>query len=424
MKDSTVHARLRSQLRAFALLAIALTAAPALASEGELPVLVLSGTPEERGYAEGLLCADRIRDLFGGFVLETMLVPVPSLWDRVARPKLLARTAVPDHVRARAGGVIRGMEASGTDGRWIARLERDLVAEDLLAAAALPDFIGLMCSSYATWSTPTPGGAEDREAPPIIGRNLDYLGTPALTRNLMLIVHAPAPGRRGWVSVGWPGFPGCVTGFSDDGVFVAVHDVILRSERDEKATPRLVALQELIEHAEGNAADAARAGAMLRRFQFGMGGNCLLAWRNHAAVLEFDGRTARDDGVTVREPEATPWIVCSNHFLARGDAASRCRRYGRLSERLACPEGRPLDVEAGLALIRLSSKWDTLYRLAANLESGEVLIERRLVPYGEYLEPHAFNFRELLARAGAVASPQAAHPAAPLPHPGGGSRQH
>ena len=74
--------------------AVSTEAPPLHGSIGEvdgLPALFLHGDVQERGFTEGYLCAERIQQLFDGFVLETPLVPFPPVWDAVVRPMLLRR---------------------------------------------------------------------------------------------------------------------------------------------------------------------------------------------------------------------------------------------------------------------------------------------------------------------------------------------
>lgn len=360
-----------------------------------LPALFLHGNVEERGFTEGYLCAERIQQLFDGFVLETPLVPFPRVWDAVVRPMLLHRADIPERTRRHIVAILAGMRARDPKTLRIPKLKRDLTVDDLRAATALPDAIGLMCSSYATWAD-RPGR---QGAAPIVGRNLDYMGTRALTDNLMLIVHAPDAERKGWMSIGWPGLAGCVTGFSESGVFVAIHDVVHRSGDRRKSLPRLLALQELLESVNGGAESSLEATRLLRAHRFSMGGNCMFAWQGGAAVLELDGRQQRDGGVTLRAAQDHPWIVCSNHFRARPSGMSRCWRYARLAGALSKSNGVVHDLDAALELIRSSSKGDTLYRLASDLESGDVVLERRIRPgHGWHPTVH-FNFRAILQRA-------------------------
>jgi hypothetical protein len=216
----------------------------------------------------------------------------------------------------------------------------------------------------------------------------------------MVFVHAARGQRAGWIGVGWPGSPGCVTGLSERGVFVAIHDVPPpKSDGEGRFTPRALALQALVEELHPSDATPLEALARLRGHRYAMGGNVLLAWQARpadapadglasrgAVILELDGRRSFDGGVTVRFPAlGERYVVCSNHHRARatdGDGLG-CDRYEALlvgarrsAEGLASARPQPLDGAAAWRLIGETEMSITLYRCVADLGARTLAVER------------------------------------------------
>jgi hypothetical protein len=375
-----------------------------------IDVLYLHGSLEERGFTEGYLTADRIVKLFRDFALSDRVIPNPGLWNLLVVPRTRKLVEVPDWVRPWAAALLEGIEARDADLLEIPELNRDLGVDDLVACATLPDFLGLACSSFVAWGDRVAG------AGPLVGRNLDYFATDELLKQTMVIVRAPREGRAGWVSIGWPGIAGCLTGISEHGVSAAIHDVPAKAVQGTKITPRPLALQELIETFAPAEAPAEEAAAILRRFRYGMGGNFMVGWKAGAAhgpggaVYEVWPSQEVGQGVTPRGPaEGQTWVSCSNHHRARVEPEQRCWRYLALYDGVKEAE-TPLDLAGARALIRESEVKGTLYQVSADLATGELALRLRRKPReDEFSEVASWNAYALL-RAVAAAAP--AEPAA------------
>lgn len=341
---------------------------------GEVRVLLLWGDDRERGFAEGYLLGAELRETFESFVLETV-IKAPWLWNGVVRRVLATKVSLPAWVKARCEGVIAGMKARDPGLLAVASLGRDLDAEDLAASTVVPDLIGLACSSMV-FLPPRSGVA------PILARNLDYFASAALLRHAMLIVHAPRPGRRGFIAVGWPGLAGQLTAVADDGLVATLHDVPMRVRPRAATTPRVVALEDLVAAGPRGGEDRGAAlAAHLRGHAFGMGGNIMLAWRASAsapagaAVLEVDAAPA-DGGVTLRRPDAdASWLACTNHFRARATAL-RCSRYAALAASVPA-EPVALTAAGAMDVIGAAQVGMTLHQVVVDLAADTLTVRLR-----------------------------------------------
>jgi hypothetical protein len=227
-------------------------------------VVHLTGTPEEMGTQMGRICGEDIR-----YLLDANLKKIP--W--VAKdPK-----AAVEKARRRAAGIpdeqmreLRATaKAAGVDEDW------------MLVAASVIEVVEetRACAAVAAWGAATPAHET------IVGRNLDWHDNGALHRRGLLVVRHPENGHT-FVSCGFPGIPGVLTGMNDAGVFTA--DLVQFSKA--KAPPRddgipVMSLQRL---ALERSATAAEAEALYESSPRTVPQNYIVADAAGAAFLEAD----------------------------------------------------------------------------------------------------------------------------------------
>lgn len=390
-------------------------AAGALETVAGMPVLTLRGPIVERGFAEGWLLADQILDCIDDFALSPQVVPQPELWDAYVKPMVVKAFTFAEPDRAWAAAVVEGVIARRGDAK-IEKLGRALVPDDLLTCASIPDLRGFLCSSVALWGEATAGDAF------LVGRNLDYFGTPKMLDATIVRVHAPLEGRKGWVGIGWPGLLGCLTGWNDAGVFIAIHDVYVKPVRTDVAfTLRPMALRDLIETLDADPEAVKAAVADLATKNFSLGANVLIGWCagevEGAAIVELDGAKAEGPAATLRESGGAPFVACSNHHRLRSERGHGCSRYAALCSGGEISMKRPRDLAGAWDLISEASMSMTIYRCVADLRSGRFEIDVRAKPQGDaFRERVRLDVGELLRAAGggARADAGAAEKAAPI----------
>jgi len=331
-----------------------------------IPVLRLSGTPRERGYAHGYFLAREIVALFTRYM--PFVVRDRERYEKVIRPEVRDRFAFPKAIREEVKGLFEGVRARLGESGMPTHLGRPLDELDVLTMQALPDWYPFACSSFVAWGSLAQEG-------PLVGRNLDFFVHPVLLENHLLVVNARAGEGRAWVSLGWPGMVGALTGMNEDGVVAFMHDAnapLLKPQKD--MLPRMLALRRILERA-GRETPAADAAKLLGEVPERWGSLIVVAG---ARAGELDGalgvieRDAR--GTSLRsagkDPVApgVPGFACTNHFRVRSRPVE-CRRYGTIAHRLRglSDERRALDCDTAFGIMHDVRQTITMQTFVANL---------------------------------------------------------
>lgn len=172
---------------------------------GEMPVLKLHGSPYQMGYQHGTLLRQEVRASVGNILgFADRQLKVPGLGRMVARRRLdRAWSRMKPHVPERYLEEMQGL----SDGAGIP-------LKTLQRIHALPDLTSVTCASSAA------AGAATRDGRLIQIRNLDWAIQSNAQRYAALMVHEPK-GRRPFLSIGWLGFIGVLSGINRAGISVA-----------------------------------------------------------------------------------------------------------------------------------------------------------------------------------------------------------
>lgn len=372
----------------------------------------ISGSPAELGLQHGLLLRDQIRGLraalyrevifyrgrAAGVALQAVMLPLVLMFHR----------HIPPELRWELRGVARGAGVRYWDVLLLNCFDDLLHALWLIPplVTRLP-VIGrrlvpgptLACSSFAV--TRRRSGAGEL----LHARNLDYEvdnsviaaegAVPrALRENVVVFECHPRRGNA-FLSVGWPGVIGVVTGITDAGLSLACLTSTVRGE-----TPNGLPLPLLYRQIAQYAATLDEAEAMVRGAPITIGNNLVLAsaTEDEVRVLELSPH-----GVTRRSPRAGV-VVATNHFVHPDQAAHQdgwvipnsLDRYARL-ERL-CTDGTPVDCAVATRFLRdtLSlapdgNPWSclqnpgTIYSTVAAPASGRLWLRVNDAPHREFV---------------------------------------
>ncbi|MBN2022319.1 MAG: hypothetical protein JW809_05950 [Pirellulales bacterium] len=362
-------------------------------------ILFLHGTPRENGYAQGYLLAKRVTVLFENAFERIGDFAAGVNYEQLSRlTQVILKTS--ERERAEAEGIIAGIrDRLGPDGLKSKALGRELSADDVLNANALPDLGRMGCSSFAAWGSRTADGG------PIVGRNLDYFGREVFSGAHVLVVRASTePNRRGWVALNFAGGIGVGTVINDAGTMVATHDSGgLRAMPAGQMRCRGFIVRDLVESLSGSGDVPDQAARFCRREPTSFATNLLIAPPSGpAGVLEYDQDVANQQGVTLRRPaKGEDWIVVTNHYRDRA-APYECPRYESLAEPLAA--GRKLASTAdGWDLITRASRDGTLQTVVYQPSMHKILLSFSTATTPAHkVKPVEFDIEELYKEAKAA----------------------
>jgi isopenicillin-N N-acyltransferase like protein len=271
----------------------------------DLPVLIVAGTPEEIGVQKAVLTGDAVKKLID---YPKMMLEHWSRTDRlpmyIERSKALTPQLPADH-RAELRAFSRQL---GID------------QEKGLLGNMLPDIYrgSFSCSSLIVESE------KSATKGPLFGRNLDFYTLGILDKYSLVTVHRPK-GKHAFVSVGFPGLFGCLSGMNDAGLSLAVHEAFFSRDGasmfNPKGMPYAFCFRRILEECS----TVEEAEKLLRSTERTTLISLALCDRNHCVVLELTPKNVED------RHASNGILACTNLF--RTDELSvflGCNRYKKL----------------------------------------------------------------------------------------------
>jgi hypothetical protein len=252
-----------------------------------VPVLTVSGTPEEIGCAVGTLAlkpGSRVLDYPRG-LLE--LHGAKAFWTLFVRAGKRMYNSFPDECKKELDAIV---ESAG--------VERDLV----IAGNTFFD-LGKMftCSALTVEKCKSATGG------PLLGRNLDYPSLDYIHQYSLVTVYRPK-GKLAFVSVGFPGLVGVLSGMNEAGLALGVLESFgLKDDGprfDAKGVPYALCLRKVLEQARTIEEARKLLDSMTRTATI----NVALADRKETAVLEIT------PAKVIRRSPKLGICVATNHF--------------------------------------------------------------------------------------------------------------
>ncbi len=274
----------------------------------DLPVLIVSGTPEEIGRQKAVLTAEAVKKVAD---YPRRLLDRSSHKDRLPAylemSKMLAANLPADHrEELQAFGQQSGIDREmGVLGNTLTDIYRGCVS----------------CSALIVEPERSAAGG------PLFGRNLDFYSLGLLENYSLVTVHRPK-GKHAFASIGFPGLFGVFSGMNDAGLSVAVHEVFLSRDGapvfNPKGMPYAFCFRKILEECS----TVEEAEKMLRETERTTILSMSVCDRRRGAVLEMTP-------VTVASRHSSNAILaCTNHFrtdeLEVWVASRFCNRYPKL----------------------------------------------------------------------------------------------
>jgi isopenicillin-N N-acyltransferase-like protein len=265
-----------------------------------LPVMFLQGTPEELGRQQAELVGATIAPMLGLTRDVVKHHGYERVWPLVtAMSRVLMRNAPPEYRQELETFIETG------------RLDWDglLVGNSLVELRRMGG-----CSSFLVLP------ARSRTGELIFGRNFDFPSFNVLDKYGCISVVRPQ-GKRAFVSIGYPGMIGVLSGMNDAGLAVATMDVNESADGapifDPTGVPLALTYRRILEEC----ATVEEAERLLKATKITTYMNLAVADVDEAVVFELTPQTV---GVR-RAPRDV--LCCTNHFQLEGLCTDRsCRR--------------------------------------------------------------------------------------------------
>jgi isopenicillin-N N-acyltransferase like protein len=323
--------------------------------DGQLWRMHLEGSPVEIGDARGRLSErlfreldDRVRDLvdrrYGGW-LEQWTAAMVLRWDYRGADRFLDE----EH-RLELAAMARALPQA--EGDRIASYPRLFLYQCVYDLGQRLDDVLIEGSMFAAVPKRTASGEPGNL---VIGRTLSFdLGRGVEADRIVTFYHPD--GRYPFVSVGWPGLVGVVTGINARGIFVALNPA-RTDDPMEEGSPLPLVLRKVLEQAD----TLEQAVEIIRGAAVRSSGIVLVADGMHrkAVVLEVAPRDPENRRVVRGEGESIVWAT--DHMVDEAFAGdmhndwvrrytSSGYRFRRLEELLGT--GDPIDPARAAALLR------------------------------------------------------------------------
>ena len=257
----------------------------------DLPVLIVSGTPEEIGRQKAALTGEVIRKLVD-YPKKLMRISNNSeeRWQKLQEMGEALKPQVPPDYRDE---MLAFADKAGFDRQWDLGFLSNVMVDIYRG--------GFSCSSIIAEASRSDTGG------PLFGHNLDFYTLGMLDKYGLVTVHRPK-GKRAFASIGFPGFFGCVQGINDAGLALAVHEVFLSKDRapmfNPKGMPYAMCFRRILEECS----TVEEAEKLLRSTERTTLLSLAVCDRSSGAVFEMTPNT-----VAVRRG-SEGLCYCTNHF--------------------------------------------------------------------------------------------------------------
>ncbi len=299
-----------------------------------IKVIRLNGTHSERGYTYGKLLANEIYDVYYNYFREKLIKE--GVLDTY--PMLLASTlpllSIDERTSEEIQAIIEGIQDSEIADQFNHIWGRPFSAEDIIFANMLPElFSKIACSSLISWGEST---MKDPEllGELIITRHLDWEDNRHLYNNHLITAHNPSEDdEQRWVSFGFAGMLGALSGANDRGVGAFLHAGNIDFYEADMFEPIVFTIRKALERKDLNGDktyntkdvwDAINGEVQGAPFIIDVVG----ARKNldSAFIIECSGK--KKETRTIGQNSNLPGtnLVATNHFRVLGDAEV-CPRY-------------------------------------------------------------------------------------------------
>lgn len=267
--------------------------------------LHIQGSPFERGYATGQLMPDLLYYQEKVFVDQIRrIIPSDSYLKFLRFLLVIFNRNLGSYIPQENREEIYGISLSCTEefnaiGNPYERQLNYHAAHDI--GHAMQDYMLVGCSSFAIW------GEESADSTLLVGRNFDFYVGDDFARNKLLTFCTPDSGYR-FVSIGWPGMTGVLSGMNAAGLTVTIN-----AAKSTIPTSAAMPISVLTRHILQYASNVEEAYVIARKYQTFVSESILIGSvvDNGAWIIEKS-----PDKIDLY-PAVGNRTVCTNHFQSK-----------------------------------------------------------------------------------------------------------
>ena len=195
-----------------------------LSDTGNITIIKVWGTHQQRGFAVGYLLADKIKNLYEGYIK-------PQFGSNLSVAKQTIQQgihiSVDEIYKQETQGMIEGITAAGVTMAAGTDYLDILVANSFLDLQGLGGSFtnmtfGTGCSSFMSWGDATM--SSDLQGKSVISRHLDWEVNSVLNANQVIIIHYPSEANeQPWFLIGFAGQLSVLSGINNSGVCAFQH---------------------------------------------------------------------------------------------------------------------------------------------------------------------------------------------------------
>ncbi len=183
-------------------------------------ILKVWGTHKERGFAYGYILGDKIKMVYDGYVGKAMKQNLATAKKIVASNQFLKIDA---KYIEECKGIVDGMDSAGVNVDNFSYIDI-IIANSFLDLQALTKSNELSngCSSLMAWGSATQN--TELKGKSIITRNLDWTAASKLINNNLILISIPSEkDEQPWLTIGYIGNIGALSGTNKSGLSVFQH---------------------------------------------------------------------------------------------------------------------------------------------------------------------------------------------------------
>jgi len=284
----------------------------------DLPVVTLAGTPEEIG--------EQMRMLTRSASPHLLTYPMNFLKTKVSSPNRGGNTSWPELVQLGK----RMLDHFPLDQRreYESAVKGTLLGRNLLLIGNTMFDLEKISQCSALIVEPSRTATHEM----LFGRILDIPSLGVLNEFSLVVVYRPM-GKHAFVSIGFPGMLGCISGMNDAGLTLATLEVLSSKDGspsfNPQGTPYALCFRRLLEECT----TVEEAVKLLRSMNRTTSVNLAICDTKHAAVFEITPKSL------IVRPAENGMCLCTNHFRTKELATTiDCPRYRTLEKSQELPQ--------------------------------------------------------------------------------------